>query len=72
MNAPHLAARASAEATGAIEAQLVIVEIAADHAEPELAWLRFIEVATEAGWRTPQCRAFIVELAKRASRAAGA
>jgi hypothetical protein len=32
--------------------------------------LAFIELATKHGWRSPACRAFVHELAKRAAAAA--
>lgn len=64
-----MAARIAAEARGSVEAQHVIASIASGDAEPALAWLRFAELACEAGWRTPACRAFPVEIAKRAGAA---
>jgi hypothetical protein len=49
---------------GAVTAQKTIAEIR-DGATPELAWLRFVELATRHGWAAPACRAYVVEISKR-------
>ena len=33
----------------------------------DLAWLRFIEIASRQGWRSEGCKAYVVTLAKRAA-----
>jgi hypothetical protein len=53
---------------GAVLAQKTITEMTAG-ATTEVAWLRFIELATRHGWASPACRAFVVELAKRLAAA---
>lgn len=66
--AQGMAGRAAEEASGALTAQTVIAEIARDEAPAELAWVRFCEAAALHGWKSPRCRAFVVESFKRAAR----
>lgn len=55
------------EAEGALAAQQVADRLRDEWSTPDLAWLAMIEVAGKFGWRSPACRAFVHELAKRAS-----
>lgn len=58
----HVDAEAGAEA-----ARAVLDEVAVGAAEPVAAWLRLVEVATRAGWKSPACRSFVETLAATAA-----
>lgn len=69
MDAPgevHCTPDVRQEATGGIEAQNVIRGLADGTISPLHAWLAFATLAARHGWRSPACRAYVVELAKRA------
>ena len=68
--AQHCTPDVRQEATGGIEAQSVIEGLAEGTLRPMHAWLAFATLAARHGWRSPACRAFVVELAKRAGVAA--
>lgn len=53
---------------GSHEAQQLIESLADETLSTEHAWLGFVQVAARFGWRSAACRAYIVELAKRAAR----
>jgi len=55
------------QAEGALAAQSAAERLRDEWTTPDLAWLAFIEVAAKHGWRSPACRAFVHELAKRAA-----
>jgi hypothetical protein len=63
----HATSTIAQEAEGALVAQRCVDRLAEDWTTPDLAWLAFIEVAAKFGWRSPACRAFVHELAKRAA-----
>jgi hypothetical protein len=68
IGAPFVTTSLVGHCEGAVLAQQTITAIKAG-ATTELAWLRFIELATRHGWASPACRAFVVELAKRLAAA---
>jgi hypothetical protein len=67
IGAAYLDADLIGHCQGAVTAQKTIAELG-DGATTELAWLRFVEMATRNGWASPACRAFVVELAKRVAK----
>jgi hypothetical protein len=56
------------DAEGALAAQQVIDRMSEMCTTPDSVWLAFIEVAVKFGWKSPACRAFVYELAKRTAR----
>jgi hypothetical protein len=56
-------------AIGALEAQHLIERAVDGDAAPHIAWLLFVQLAGKYGWRSPACRAFVDEIAKRAAGA---
>ena len=55
------------EAVGSIEAQEAITHIQTGLMTPMHAWLRFCELASAHSSKSPACRAFVLELVKRAA-----
>jgi hypothetical protein len=55
------------EAVGSIEAQNVITGLKADAINVDMAWLKYVELAARFGKNGMACRAYVVELAKRAA-----
>jgi hypothetical protein len=55
------------EAAGSIEAQKAVDGLRDDTLNPDHAWLGFVQVAARYGWRSPACRAYVMEIAKRAA-----
>ena len=66
MSAAYLNQKAMQTAIGAIAAQEIIAGLQADAITVDHAWLRFCELAAKGGWKTAECRSFVLELAKRA------
>lgn len=69
MSAAYLNQLATQAAVGAISAQQVIAGLQAGTISADHAWLRFCELAAKGTWKAADCRAFVVELAKRAGAA---
>ncbi|KQW36510.1 hypothetical protein [Rhizobacter sp. Root404] len=69
MSAPDRFATDSAiqEAAGSIEAQKAVDGLLDNTLNPDHAWLGFVQVAARYGWRSPACRAYVMEIAKRAA-----
>jgi hypothetical protein len=65
----HCSDAVTQEACGSIAAQHLLRSIADEGRSSEHAWLEFIQLASQHGWRSAACRAFVVELAKRAGAA---
>jgi len=55
------------QALGALEGQRVIDGTHAEALPEGSAWLRFVELASRHGWRSPACAAYVAELCKRAA-----
>ncbi len=54
-------------ALGSHSAQQLIAGLADETLSPEHAWLGFVQVAARFDWRSAACRAYVMELAKRAA-----
>ena len=68
MNALEHATDACAqEAQGAVQAQGLIAAVQDESMTAGEAWNSFVNLASEWSWHSPACRAFVVELAKRAA-----
>ena len=67
MSAAYLNDSGRQQAVGAIEAQRVIGGLQRSATTTDEAWLAFVTLAASAGWKSAACRAFVVELAKRAA-----
>ncbi|NUZ07601.1 hypothetical protein [Piscinibacter koreensis] len=65
--AGHVTSAVAQEAAGSVAAQQMIDRLGHEWATPDIAWLAFVEIAAKYGWRSPACRAFVHELAKRAA-----
>lgn len=55
------------EAVGDIEAQHLVTSLRSDSLTVDHSWLGFIQLATKYGWRSPACRAYVLQLAKKAA-----
>lgn len=55
------------EAVGAIAAQQLIEDLQDETVLAAAAWAGFLRLAARSGWRSPACRAYVLELAKRAA-----
>ncbi|WP_128000637.1 hypothetical protein [Piscinibacter defluvii] len=67
MGAAYLNEHGAQEATGAIQAQRIVDALRDGRVSPEQAWMRFVELASEHGWKSAACRAYLLELSKRAT-----
>jgi hypothetical protein len=63
----HAISAIAQEAEGALVAQQCVDRLADQWTTTDFAWLAFIELASKFGWRSPACRGYLCELAKRAA-----
>lgn len=55
-----------AECVGAVEAQKLLDGLRDEMLTTDHGWLAFCELATRHGWKSTACRAFLLEIVKRA------